>query len=221
MAGQGKLLATSTCSQTGVFGSSIAYRFAEPMHSTHPNRRTHMIDLDNELKDEFGLDHWESLKVGTAVFAATALIGLRANTQELPLDHCDAVHNWYSFDLVKDRVQEGGWTHNVTERELLSARGVIGVKVQLRVGAYHELHCNTTDQWAYLLHGNVRVTIMDANGTIFIGDVSEGDLSVLPAGYSHSIQGLSPDGTEILLMFPQGSFLRDESSFFRSGWPSR
>lgn len=180
-----------------------------------------MIGHDNDLKDELSPDHREFLKVGTAAFAATALIGLRANTQEPPIDHCDAVPIWYSFDLVKDRVEEGGWTHNVTERELLSPRDVIGVKVRLEGGTCHELHCHSTDQWAYLLHGNVRVTVMDANGTIFIGDVSEGDLSVLPAGYSHSIQGLSRDGTEIFLMFPQGSFLKDESSFFRSGWPTR
>jgi oxalate decarboxylase len=179
-----------------------------------------MSSHDNELRDEVATDQREIVKVGRAVFGATALIGLRANTQEPPIDHCDAVPIWYAFDLVKDRIEEGGWTHNVTERELLSPKGVIGIKVRLKAGTYHELHCHTTDRWAYLLHGNVRVTIMDANGTIFICDVSEGDLSVLPAGYSHSIQGLSPDGTEILLMFPQGSFFKDESSFFRSGWPS-
>ncbi len=44
---------------------------------------------------------------------------------------------------------------------------------------------------------------------MFIGDVSEGDLWIFPAGFPHSIQGLAPDGTEFLLVFPQGDFSED------------
>jgi oxalate decarboxylase len=39
-----------------------------------------------------------------------------------PTDHGDMVPLWYSFDLVKKRVEEGGWTHEVTERELPSSK---------------------------------------------------------------------------------------------------
>jgi hypothetical protein len=35
-----------------------------------------------------------------------------------PTDHGDLVPIWYSFDLVKKRVGEGGWTHEVTETVL-------------------------------------------------------------------------------------------------------
>ena len=31
-----------------------------------------------------------------------------------PTDHGDVVPLWYSFDLVKKRVEQGGWTHEVT-----------------------------------------------------------------------------------------------------------
>jgi oxalate decarboxylase len=50
---------------------------------------------------------------------------------------------------------------------------------------------------------------MNPDGTMFIGDVSEGDLWLFPAGYPHSIQGLGPDGTEFLLVFNQGMFSED------------
>ena len=33
-------------------------------------------------------------------------------------DHGNVVPIWYSFDLVHKRVQRGGWTHQVTQREL-------------------------------------------------------------------------------------------------------
>jgi oxalate decarboxylase len=50
---------------------------------------------------------------------------------------------------------------------------------------------------------------MNPDGTMFIGDVSEGDLWIFPAGFPHSIQGLGPDGTEFLLVFNQGNFSED------------
>ena len=56
---------------------------------------------------------------------------------------------------------------------------------------------------------NARVTVMNPDGTMFIGDVAEGDLWLFPAGFPHSIQGLGPDGTEFLLVFNQGNFSED------------
>lgn len=126
-----------------------------------------------------------------------------------PTDHGDLVPIWYSFDLVKKRVEEGGWTHEVTQRVLPSSKDIAGVQMRLTAGSYRELHWHTADEWAYVLTGNARVTVMNPDGTMFIGDVSEGDLWLFPAGFPHSIQGLDPDGTEFLLVFNQGSFSED------------
>ncbi len=134
-----------------------------------------------------------------------------------PTDHGDMVPLWYSFDLVKKRVEEGGWTHEVTQRVLPSSKDVAGVNMRLTAGSYRELHWHTADEWAYVLYGNARVTVMNPDGTMFIGDVSEGDLWVFPAGFPHSIQGLGPDGTEFLLVFPQGMFSED-GTFLLSEW---
>ncbi len=126
-----------------------------------------------------------------------------------PTDHGDVVPLWYSFDLVKRRVEEGGWTHQVTQRELPSSKDLAGVNMRLTAGSYRELHWHTADEWAYVLYGNARVTVMNPDGTMFIDDVSEGDLWIFPAGFPHSIQGLDPDGTEFLLVFNQGNFSED------------
>jgi oxalate decarboxylase len=126
-----------------------------------------------------------------------------------PTDHGDLVPIWYSFDLVKKRVEEGGWTHEVTQRVLPSSKDIAGVQMRLTAGSYREMHWHTADEWAYVLYGNCRVTVMNPDGTMFIGDVSEGDLWIFPAGYPHSIQGLGPDGTEFLLIFNQGMFSED------------
>jgi oxalate decarboxylase len=126
-----------------------------------------------------------------------------------PTDHGDVVPLWYSFDLVKKRVEEGGWTHEVTTRVLPSSKDIAGVNMRLTAGSYREMHWHTADEWAYVLYGNARVTVMQPDGDMFIGDVSEGDLWIFPAGHPHSIQGLGPDGTEFLLVFNQGMFSED------------
>jgi oxalate decarboxylase len=134
-----------------------------------------------------------------------------------PTDHGDIVPVWYSFDLVKKRVEEGGWTHEVTQRELLSSKDIAGVNMRLTAGSFRELHWHTADEWAYVLYGKARVTVMSPEGKMFIGDVNEGDLWLFPGGYPHSIQGLDPDGTEFLLVFNQGNF-SESGTMLLSAW---
>ena len=129
-----------------------------------------------------------------------------------PTDHGHMVPLWYSFDLAQKRLEEGGWTHEVTQRDLPSSKDLAGVNMRLTSGSYRELHWHTADEWAYVLYGHARVTVMSPDGKMFIGDVSEGDLWMFPAGFPHSIQGLSTDGadgTEFLLVFNQGDFSED------------
>jgi oxalate decarboxylase len=134
-----------------------------------------------------------------------------------PTDHGDVAPLWYSFDLVKKRVEEGGWTHEVTDRVLPSSTDIAGVNMRLTAGSYRELHWHTADEWAYVLYGKARVTVMSPDGKMFIGDVGEGDLWLFPAGHPHSIQGLDPDGTEFLLVFNQGNF-SESGTMLLSEW---
>src|ERR1700747_1587892 len=134
-----------------------------------------------------------------------------------PTENGDVVPIWYSFDLVKKRMEEGGWTHEVTQRELPSSKDIAGVNMRLTAGSYRELHWTTADEWAYVLYGKARVTVMSPYGKMFIGDVNEGDLWLFPAGHPHSIQGLDPDGTEFLLVFNQGNF-SESGTMLLSAW---
>ncbi|MGC1784380.1 MAG: cupin domain-containing protein [Acidobacteriaceae bacterium] len=124
---------------------------------------------------------------------------------------------WYSFDLVHKRIQPGGWTHEVTQRELPNSKDLAGVNMRLDAGAYRELHWHTADEWAYMMYGKARLTLMQPDGTMFIEDVNEGDLWLFPAGFPHSIQGLGPDGCEFLLVFNEGDFSED-GTFLLSEW---
>jgi oxalate decarboxylase len=134
-----------------------------------------------------------------------------------PTDHGDIGPIWYSFDLAHKRVEEGGWTHQVTQRELPSSTDLAGVNMRLTAGSYRELHWHTADEWAIMLYGNARITVMNPDGTMFIDDISKGDLWYFPAGFPHSIQGLDPDGCEFLLVFNEGMFSED-NTFLISEW---
>jgi oxalate decarboxylase len=126
-----------------------------------------------------------------------------------PTDQGDIGPIWYSFNLVHKRVQQGGWTHEVNQRVLPTSKDLAGVNMRLTAGSFRELHWHTADEWAIMLYGNARVTVMNPDGTMFIDDVGKGDLWLFPAGFPHSIQGLGPDGCEFLLVFDEGNFSED------------
>lgn len=134
-----------------------------------------------------------------------------------PTDHGVVEPFWYSFDLTHRRVQEGGWTHQVTSRELPASDEIAGVNMRLTKGSFRELHWHLADEWALMLTGKARVTVFTPEGEMFIDDVSAGDLWLFPAGAPHSIQALGDEGCEFLLVFNQGNF-SEESTLLLSDW---
>jgi oxalate decarboxylase len=103
----------------------------------------------------------------------------------------------YSFSLAHKRIESGGWTRQVTVRELPISTTIAGVEMRLTAGGVRELHWHVEAEWAIMLNGNARITAVDREGRSFVGDVTEGDLWLFPPGVPHSIQGLGPDGCKI------------------------
>jgi oxalate decarboxylase len=122
----------------------------------------------------------------------------------------------FSFDAAHTRLTDGGWTRQVTVRELPIATTIAGVEMRLKPGAIREMHWHSAGEWALMLAGSARVTAVDAGGRNFIADIAEGDLWFFPTGIPHSIQGLK-DGCEFLLVFDDGDF--DEfDTFLLTDW---
>jgi oxalate decarboxylase len=119
--------------------------------------------------------------------------------------------NWYSFDIVPKRLEAGGWTHQVTERELPPSKDLAGVNMRLTAGSFRELHWHLADEWSIMLAGKARVSVMQPDGKMFIDDIAAGDLWYFPAGLPHSIQALEGEGCEFLLVFDQGAFSEDDT----------
>ena len=112
----------------------------------------------------------------------------------------------YPFSFAHKRLHQGGWSREVTVRELAVSTTLAGVDMRLTAGGVRELHWHTAAEWAFMLYGNARITGIDAEGKSFVADVGENDLWYFPTGIPHSIQGLNPDGAEFLLVFDDGNF---------------
>ncbi len=117
----------------------------------------------------------------------------------------------YPFSLANKRVYEGGWSREVTVRELPVSKTMAGVNMRLTAGGVRELHWHTAGEWAIMLHGTARITAIDAGGRSFVADVKKNDLWYFPSGIPHSIQGLEPDGAEFMLVFDDGAFSESET----------
>src|SRR6202041_674754 len=117
----------------------------------------------------------------------------------------------YPFGFAHKRLQEGGWSREVTVRELAISKSLAGVDMRLTAGGVRELHWHTAAEWAYMLYGSARITCVDFDGKSFVADVKDGDLWYFATGIPHSIQGLGPDGTEFLLVFDDGNFSEYET----------
>src|SRR5271163_1857900 len=112
----------------------------------------------------------------------------------------------YPFSFANKRTYEGGWSREVTVRELPVSKTIAGVNMRLTAGGVRELHWHTAGEWAIMLYGTARITAIDKDGRSFVADVKPYDLWYFPTGIPHSIQGLEPDGAEFLLVFDDGSF---------------
>jgi oxalate decarboxylase len=112
----------------------------------------------------------------------------------------------YPFSFSHKRLHEGGWSREVTVRELPVSKSMAGVNMRLTAGGVRELHWHTAAEWAFMLYGGARITAIDNNGKGFVADVKDSDLWYFPPGIPHAIQGLNPDGCEFLLVFDDGNF---------------
>ncbi|MEU7869172.1 oxalate decarboxylase family bicupin [Dactylosporangium sp. NPDC049140] len=117
----------------------------------------------------------------------------------------------FSMSMAHTRIEDGGWTREVTQRELPIATELAGVDMKLDPGAYRELHWHKQSEWAYVLDGSCRIGAVDQEGRNFLEDVEKGDLWFFPHGVPHHIQALD-EGVEFLLVFDDGQF--SENSTF-------
>lgn len=128
----------------------------------------------------------------------------------------------YRYELEKavPRVGAGGTTRGASVRQFPASVGIAGVSMRLEPGSMRELHWHANAaEWAYVVSGNCRTTILNLNGEAAIDTFGPGDVWYFPRGWGHSIQGLGPGECHFILIFDNGDFSEDHT-FSVTDWLS-
>lgn len=101
-------------------------------------------------------------------------------------------------------VKPGGWSREITQREISTDTTLAIVNMNLSPGV-REMHTHQQSEWGFVLSGGVRITAIDEAGRDFAADCGPGEGWIFPANIAHSLQGMH-EGTEFLLIFDKGSY---------------
>src|SRR5580693_7290331 len=74
----------------------------------------------------------------------------------------------FSFADAHIRQSSGGWTRQVTARELGISKAIAGVNMRLNAGGVRELHWHKQAEWSYMLSGAARITAIDPQSRNFV-----------------------------------------------------
>ncbi|MGH9440558.1 MAG: cupin domain-containing protein, partial [Terriglobia bacterium] len=144
-----------------------------------------------------------------AGLAAGSLVGLpEAKASEKAAKHYAPLEN-FKYDLERSTgwVGKGGTAKEVTVDEFPVSQSIAGVSMRLQPGGLRELHWHAiAAEWAYVIKGNVRTTVLAPDGSAEWDDFGPGDVWYFPKGHGHALQGLGPGETHFLLAFDDGHF---------------
>jgi oxalate decarboxylase len=127
-----------------------------------------------------------------------------ANAQEQP-----AAIPTLKFDIEAQThfKNDAGSANEATAAEFPISQSIAGVSMRLKPGAIRELHWHAlAAEWAYMIEGRVRTTVVMPNGQSAIDEFGPGDTWYFPRGHGHLLQGLGPGEAHFLLGFDNGHF---------------
>jgi len=153
--------------------------------------------------------------IGSAV-AAASMVGLNAADEEFsfknnvldPLLAGDELPT-FKFELEKSEGKEigGSYGKEATVKQLPISEGIAGVSMKLEPGAMRELHWHATAaEWAFVIEGRVRTTVIDPRGRAETNDFEPGDIWYFPRGHGHMLECLGDKPTHFILIFDNGYF---------------
>lgn len=126
----------------------------------------------------------------------------------------------FKFELEKSqgKVIGGSVGKEATVEELPISKGIAGVSMTLEPGAIRELHWHATAaEWAFVVSGRVRTTVIDPAGYAETNDFDPGDIWYFPRGHGHVLSCLGDEPCHFILIFDNGYF-SEFGTFSISDW---
>src|SRR5436853_382624 len=110
-------------------------------------------------------------------------------------------------DGPQGHVTEGGSAREATVKQLPISTGIAGVSMRLKPGGLRELHWHANAaEWAFVVKGRVRTTVIGPDGLSETNDFDPGDVWYFPRGHGHAVQNLTREEAHFLLVFDDGGF---------------
>lgn len=118
----------------------------------------------------------------------------------------------YELEKKEPRTSDGGTTRGASVKEFPASVGIAGVSMRLQPGSMRELHWHANAaEWAYVISGTVRTTIIHPDGRSYTDNFEPGDVWYFPKGYGHSIQATGTEECHFILIFDNGNFSEDHT----------
>lgn len=118
----------------------------------------------------------------------------------------------YELEKKEPRTNDGGTTRGASVNDFPSSIGIAGVSMRLQPGSMRELHWHANAaEWAYMISGTVRTTIIHPDGNSYVDNFEPGDVWYFPKGYGHSIQATGNEECHFILIFDNGNFSEDHT----------
>jgi oxalate decarboxylase len=115
----------------------------------------------------------------------------------------------FKFELEKTEGKIIGKSSGkeATVEQLPISKGIAGVSMRLEVGAMRELHWHATAaEWAFVVEGRVRTTVITPEGQAETNDFEPGDVWYFPRGHGHMLECLGNEPCHFVLIFDNGYF---------------
>jgi len=118
----------------------------------------------------------------------------------------------YELEKKIPRTGPGGITRGASVKDFPASIGIAGVSMRLAPGGMRELHWHANAaEWAYVISGTVRTTIIHPDGNKYVDNFEPGDVWYFPRGYGHSIQATGTEECHFILIFDNGNFSEDHT----------
>jgi oxalate decarboxylase len=124
----------------------------------------------------------------------------------------------FALEASAGKVVGGSFGKEATVEKLPISKGLAGVSMRLEPGVMRELHWHATAaEWAFVLSGRVRTTVVDPQGCGEVNDFAPGDVWYFPRGHAHMLQCLGDEPCHFILIFDNGYF-SEFGTFSISDW---
>jgi len=113
----------------------------------------------------------------------------------------------FALEKSEGKVIGGSFGKEATVTQLPISKGIAGVSMRLEPGVMRELHWHATAaEWAFVLEGRVRTTVINPQGQAETNDFEPGDVWYFPRGHGHMLECLGNQPCHFILIFDNGYF---------------